>query len=61
VQAACVRELVERAGEYDAAVHDVPDDIDRRVAEVKLDAEDVAYDALSAEQEEYLGGWQHGT
>jgi adenosylhomocysteinase len=61
VQALCVRELVEQGGTYDAGVHDVPDDVDRRVAAVKLDAEGVEYDALSDEQETYLDGWRHGT
>ncbi|MFB6218494.1 MAG: adenosylhomocysteinase [Halobacteriaceae archaeon] len=61
VQALSVRELVESGTAYDAGVHDVPDDIDRRVAEIKLDAEGVEYDSLSDEQEEYLSGWRHGT
>jgi adenosylhomocysteinase len=61
VQAVCVRELVENGDDYDAGVHDVPDELDREVAEVKLAAEGVEYDALSAEQREYMGSWQHGT
>jgi S-adenosylhomocysteine hydrolase len=28
---------------------------------VKLEAEGVAFDALSAEQKEYLNSWQQGT
>ena len=59
VQALCVEELV--AGDYAAGVHDVPDALDREVARVKLDAEGVAHDSLTATQEEYLGSWQHGT
>jgi len=61
MQAVCVRELVERDGAYDAGVHDVPDDLDRDVAAIKLDAEGVAIDALSTEQAEYMDSWQHGT
>ncbi len=61
VQAVCVREIVENGDAYDAGVHDVPDELDREVAEIKLDAEGVEHDALSAEQEEYLSSWQHGT
>jgi adenosylhomocysteinase len=60
VQAAAVRELIENP-DYEAGVHDVPDHIDRRVAEIKLDAEGVEYDALSDEQREYMEGWRHGT
>jgi adenosylhomocysteinase len=61
IQAVCVRELVERSEEYDAGVHDVPDDLDREVAEIKLDAEGVDFDSLSDEQREYMDSWQHGT
>ena len=61
VQAVCVRELVESGGEYEPGVHDVPDPLDREVAEIKLDAEGVAFDDLSEAQAEYMGSWQHGT
>ena len=61
VQAVCVRELVENGEEYDAGVHEVPDELDREVAEVKLAAEGVEFDDLSDEQREYMGSWQHGT
>ena len=61
VQAVTVRELAERGDEYDAGVHDVPDDLDREVAEIKLAAEGVEYDSLTEAQEEYMGSWDHGT
>ena len=61
IQAVCVRELVENGDAYDAGVHDVPDELDEEVAEIKLDAEGVDFDSLTAEQEEYMGSWQHGT
>ncbi|MFD1586717.1 adenosylhomocysteinase [Halorientalis brevis] len=61
VQAVCVRELVESGEEYAAGVHDVPDDLDREVAEIKLAAEGVGFDDLSDAQREYMGSWQHGT
>ena len=60
VQAVCVRELVE--GEpYEPGVHDVPDDLDREVAEIKLEAEGIAIDELTDQQAEYMSSWQHGT
>jgi adenosylhomocysteinase len=59
VQALCVAELLE--GDYDAGVHDVPDAVDREVADIKLAAEGVGYDSLSDEQREYMDSWQHGT
>jgi adenosylhomocysteinase len=61
IQAVCVRELVENRDAYDAGVHEVPDDLDKEVAEIKLDAEGVDFDALTDTQEEYMGSWQHGT
>ena len=61
VQALCVRELAENGSEYPAGVHAVPDPLDRRVAEIKLSAEGVAYDSLTAAQRTYLDSWSHGT
>jgi len=59
VQALCVEELLE--GEYEPGVHDVPDAVDREVADIKLAAEGVGYDSLSDAQREYMDSWQHGT
>jgi adenosylhomocysteinase len=61
VQAASVRELAENGEKYEAGVHDVPDELDKEIAEIKLDAEGVEYDDLTSKQEEYMGSWQHGT
>jgi len=61
MQAVCVRELVENGGTYEAGVHAVPDELDREVAAIKLDAEGVGIDSLSDEQREYMDSWQHGT
>jgi adenosylhomocysteinase len=61
VQAVCAREIVEHGDDYAAGVHDVPDDLDREVAEIKLDAEGIAIDDLSDAQHEYMDSWQHGT
>ena len=60
IQAVCIRELLE-GGEYDADVHDVPDRLDREVAEIKLATEGIEIDALSDAQTEYLESWDHGT
>jgi adenosylhomocysteinase len=60
IQAVCVRELIEN-GAYDAGVHDVPDRLDREVAEIKLATEGIGIDALSDAQAEYLDSWDHGT
>jgi adenosylhomocysteinase len=61
VQAVCVREIVENGEEYEAGVHNVPDELDREVAEIKLDAEGIEMDGLSDTQQEYMDSWQHGT
>ncbi|OSO90626.1 adenosylhomocysteinase [Halorubrum ezzemoulense DSM 17463] len=61
VQAVVVRELAANGDAYDAGVHDVPDELDREVADIKLAAEGVEYDDLSDEQREYMGSWEHGT
>ncbi len=61
VQAVCVRELLDNSETYDAGVHDVPDELDEEIAEIKLAAEGVEYDSLTGTQEEYMGSWDHGT
>ena len=61
IQAVCVREMVENGGSYGPGVHEVPDELDREVAETKLEAEGVAIDELTDEQAEYMDSWQHGT
>ncbi|ELZ11136.1 S-adenosyl-L-homocysteine hydrolase [Halovivax asiaticus JCM 14624] len=63
VQAVAVRELLERAhaDEYEPGVHDVPDELDREIAEIKLAAEDVDFDSLTDTQRDYMGSWDHGT
>ena len=61
MQAAAVEELIENGDGYDPGVHEVPDELDREVARIKLDAEGVAIDELTAEQAEYMDSWEHGT
>lgn len=59
VQAVCVREL-SREG-YEPGVHDVPDELDKEVADIKLAAEGLETDELSNAQVEYMDSWDHGT
>ena len=61
IQAVCAREMVEHGDDYGPGVHEVPDELDREVAEIKLDAEGIDIDELSNDQREYMDGWQHGT
>ncbi|MEF8808946.1 adenosylhomocysteinase [Natronomonas sp.] len=61
VQAVSVRELVENSDEYGPGVHEVPDDLDKEVAEIKLAAEGIEIDEPTDEQIQYMESWQHGT
>ncbi|QDX40121.1 adenosylhomocysteinase [Salarchaeum sp. JOR-1] len=61
VQAVCVRELATHGDSYEDGLHDVPDALDREVAELKLDAEGIELDELTDVQREYMDSWQHGT
>ncbi len=42
-------------------VYKVPEDIDKRVAKLKLESMGIKIDRLTPEQEEYLAGWSEGT
>ena len=53
--------LAGREQKLDNAVHNVPADIDRRVASLKLAAMNIAIDSLTDEQQKYLSSWQEGT
>ena len=61
VQASAVREVVENHAAYDAGVHEVPDELDREVAQIKLDAEGIELDELTDVQADYMDSWEHGT
>jgi adenosylhomocysteinase len=42
-------------------VYKVPDELDKRVAKLKLESMGIKIDRLTPEQEEYLAGWSEGT
>ncbi len=42
-------------------VYEMPAEIDREVARLKLDSMGIRIDTLSAEQQTYLKSWQEGT
>jgi adenosylhomocysteinase len=60
-QALCCEYLATRPVRLEPGVYSVPEEIDKRVAKLKLDAMGVKIDTLTAEQEEYLSSWKHGT
>ena len=53
--------LVQEGGQVSPGVYPVPLPVDRRVAELKLQAMGLRIDRLRPEQEEYLAAWQEGT
>jgi adenosylhomocysteinase len=60
-QALSVEYLVSRAKEMERKVYPVPDELDKRVAKLKLESMGVKIDRLTPEQEEYLASWSEGT
>jgi adenosylhomocysteinase (EC 3.3.1.1) len=42
-------------------VYKVPDDIDQKVAKLKLDSMSIEIDTLTPEQIAYMSSWEHGT
>ncbi len=60
-QALCAEYVVQNAGKLETKVHDVPVEIDQKVAALKLDSMGVSIDKLTPEQEKYLSSWGEGT
>ncbi|HEY8486319.1 MAG TPA: adenosylhomocysteinase [Limnochordales bacterium] len=60
-QALALEWLVQEGGQVSPGVYPVPLPVDRRVAELKLQAMGLRIDRLRREQEEYLAAWQEGT
>jgi adenosylhomocysteinase len=58
-QALCVRHIAENR--LVNGVHPVPHELDMYVAELKLKSLGIAIDKFTPEQDEYMGGWKHGT
>ncbi|MBN1827973.1 MAG: adenosylhomocysteinase [Deltaproteobacteria bacterium] len=60
-QALAAEYLVKNSGGLENQVYSVPDEIDREIARLKLQAMGVLIDTLTAEQEAYLNSWEMGT
>jgi adenosylhomocysteinase len=60
-QALCAEHIAKHHKELSLAVHDVPLEIDREVARLKLQAMGVSIDTLTDEQQKYLASWESGT
>ena len=59
-QALSVEHLLAQQGTLEKKVYSVPEDIDRLVARMKLEAMAVKIDRLTMEQERYLASWTDG-
>ncbi|MDH5256968.1 MAG: adenosylhomocysteinase [Gammaproteobacteria bacterium] len=60
-QALSVKYLYQYSGKLENRVHDVPVDIDEKVAKLKLASMGINIDSLTNEQKEYLSSWHEGT
>jgi len=60
-QALSVEYMVRNHKNLEKTVHKVPDDLDKRVARLKLESMGIKIDRLTPDQEEYLAGWSEGT
>ncbi len=60
-QALTAEWLVTNGALLEPGVHDVPVEIDKEVARVKLESMRVALDTLTPAQEEYLSSWETGS
>ncbi len=60
-QALSVEYMVKNHASLEKKVFKVPDELDKRVARLKLESMGIKIDRLTPEQEEYLAGWAEGT
>lgn len=60
-QALNLEYILKNKAKLEATVYSVPDEIDRQVARLKLDAMGIKIDTLTPEQKKYLSSWQEGT
>jgi adenosylhomocysteinase len=60
-QAQSVEYLVKNHGTLEKRVYAVPEELDRKVARMKLESMGVKIDRLTPEQERYLASWSEGT
>ena len=60
-QALSAEYMVKNADKLENQVYSVPEEIDREIARIKLDAMGVNIDTLTKEQVKYLNSWEEGT
>ena len=60
-QSLAVEYMVQHGQELEKKVYRVPEEIDRRIARLKLASMGIEIDTLTGEQEKYLRSWEAGT
>jgi len=60
-QALCLEYLAKNRGRLESRVYPVPEEIDKQVARLKLQAMGIEIDSLTPEQKGYLTSWEEGT
>ncbi len=60
-QALSAEFAIANAGKLERRVYEVPDEIDREIARLKLETMEISIDTLTEEQERYLASWDQGT
>jgi adenosylhomocysteinase len=60
-QALCAEYMVKHASELEKTVYPVPEEIDKDIAALKLEAMGIKIDVLTPEQAKYLASWKEGT
>jgi adenosylhomocysteinase len=60
-QALACEYLVKNKGKLEPRIYNIPAELDKEIARLKLQAMGIAIDALTAEQIEYINSWTSGT
>jgi adenosylhomocysteinase len=60
-QALAAEHMVLHSKTLSKSVHSLPEEVDREIARLKLEAMGIAFDTLTEEQDKYLNQWQEGT
>jgi adenosylhomocysteinase len=60
-QALCTEYIAKESDNLDKKVHRVPEEIDKKVAQMALESMHIKIDSLTEEQIKYLKSWETGT
>jgi adenosylhomocysteinase len=60
-QALACEYLVKNKGKLSAGIHSIPEEVDKDIARLKLQAMGINIDTLTPEQIEYINSWTSGT